>query len=90
METINQASAVTPRRRPWNEGKLIEPKPPLQAKPFWFRTRFQLARRHPGPAPLDLAIDSKRELVRLGGPCCRRALQRLSPSEAAMLFVRSL
>jgi hypothetical protein len=29
METVNDISAVTAPRRPWNKGKLIGPKPPL-------------------------------------------------------------
>jgi hypothetical protein len=33
METANETSTVTARRRPWNKGKLIGPKPPLQRNP---------------------------------------------------------
>jgi hypothetical protein len=43
METVNQTSTVATRRRPWNKGKLIGPKPPLQPKHVW--TRLQLAGR---------------------------------------------
>ena len=44
METITETSAVTASRRPWNKGKLIGPKPPLQPKHVWaIRTRLQLA-----------------------------------------------
>jgi hypothetical protein len=35
IETVNETSAVAPRRRPWNKGKLIGPKPPLQPKHAW-------------------------------------------------------
>jgi integrase len=60
MEIIDNASAVTPRRRPWNKGKLIGPKPPLQPKHVWaIRTRLQLAGRTRDLALFNLAIDSK-------------------------------
>jgi hypothetical protein len=35
MGTVNQTNAITARRRPWNKGKLIGPKPPLQPKHVW-------------------------------------------------------
>jgi integrase len=60
MEIVNQTSAVTPRRMPWNKGKLIGPKPPLQPKHVWaIRTRLQLAGRTRDLALFNLAIDSK-------------------------------
>ena len=60
METVNQTSTVTPRRMPWNKGKLIGPKPPLQPKHVWaIRTRLQLAGRTRDLALFNLAIDSK-------------------------------
>jgi integrase len=60
METVNETSAVMARRRPWNKGKLIGPKPPLQPKHVWaIRTRLQLAGRTRDPALFNLAIDSK-------------------------------
>jgi integrase len=60
METVNDTSAVTLRRRPWNKGKLIGPKPPLQPKHVWaIRTRLQLAGRTRDLALFNLAIDSK-------------------------------
>jgi integrase len=60
MEIIDDASAVTPRRRPCNKGKLIGPKPPLQPKHVWaIRTRLQLAGRTRDLALFNLAIDSK-------------------------------
>ena len=60
METANETSTVTARRRPWNKGKLIGPKPPLQPKHVWaIRTRLQLAGRTRDLALFNLAIDSK-------------------------------
>jgi hypothetical protein len=32
METVNETSTAMAQRRPWNKGKLIGPKPPLQPK----------------------------------------------------------
>jgi integrase len=47
-------------RRPWNQGKLIGPKPPLQPKHVWaIRTRLQIAGRKRDLALFNLAIDSK-------------------------------
>jgi integrase len=60
MDTINETGAVAPRRLPWNKGKLIGPKPPLQPKHVWaIRTRLQLAGRTRDLALFNLAIDSK-------------------------------
>jgi integrase len=60
MENVNETSAVTAPRRPWNKGKLIGPKPPLQPKHVWaIRTRLQLAGRARDLALFNLAIDSK-------------------------------
>ena len=51
---------LSPRRRPWNKGKLTGPKPPLQPKQVWaIRTRLQLAGRTRDLALFNLAIDSK-------------------------------
>jgi len=56
-------------RQPWNRGKLIGPKPPLQPKHVWaIRTRLQLAGRVRDLALFSLAVDSKLracDLVRL-------------------------
>lgn len=50
----------TADRPPWNRGKLIGQKPPLQPKHVWaIRTRLQLARRNRDLALFNLAIDSK-------------------------------
>ena len=60
MQTVNGTSAVTPQRRPWNKGKLIGPKPPLQPKHVWaIRTRLQLTGRRRDLALFNLVIDSK-------------------------------
>jgi hypothetical protein len=48
------------QRQPWNKGKLIGPKPPLQPRHVWaIRTRLQLAGRTRDLAHFNLAIDSK-------------------------------
>ena len=47
-------------RHPWNRGKLVGQKPPLQLKHVWaIRTRLQLAKRKRDLALFNLAIDSK-------------------------------
>ena len=46
--------------RPWNSGKIVGQKPPLQPKHVWaIRTRLQLANRQRDLALFNLAIDSK-------------------------------
>jgi hypothetical protein len=46
--------------RPWNKGKLVGQKPPLQPKHVWaIRTRLQLSKRRRDLALFNLAIDSK-------------------------------
>jgi integrase len=48
------------RRRPWNKGKIVGPKPPLQPKHVWaIRTRLQMEQRIRDLALFNLAIDSK-------------------------------
>lgn len=48
------------RRKPWNMGKLIGPKPPLRPKHVWaIRTKLQLEKRTLDLALFNLAIDSK-------------------------------
>lgn len=45
---------------PWNRGKLIGPKPPLNAKEIWsIRVRLQVAHRIRNLALFNLALDSK-------------------------------
>jgi hypothetical protein len=60
METQAQNTSATPRREPWNKGKLIGQKPPLRPKHVWsIRTRLQMEGRTRDLAMFNLAIDSK-------------------------------
>lgn len=46
--------------QPWNRGKLVRKKPPLQLRDIWaIRVRLQIAERTRDLALFDLAIDSK-------------------------------
>ena len=61
---MNENEAIpfssSPRRQPWNNGKLIGAKPPLRASHVWsIRTKLQLERRTRDLALFNLAIDSK-------------------------------
>jgi hypothetical protein len=50
----------TPKRMPWNKGKLIGAKPPLRPKHVWsIRTKRQVEGRARDLAMFNLAIDSK-------------------------------
>src|SRR6202023_854528 len=50
----------TPKRTPWNKGKLIGAKPPLLARHVWsIRTKLQIEKRTRDLAMFNLAIDSK-------------------------------
>jgi hypothetical protein len=59
QHSINDArSAAT--KIPWNKGKIIGSRPPLQTKHVWsIRTKLQLAGRKRDLAMFNLAIDSK-------------------------------
>lgn len=60
MLLFNKQSTVSAQGRPWNKGKLLGQKPPLQPKHVWaIRTRLQLAQRTRNLALFNLAIDSK-------------------------------
>ena len=60
MLTNNEHKVTATPKRPWNYGKLIGPKPPLQARHVWaIRTRLQLANRTRDLALFNLGIDSK-------------------------------
>lgn len=60
MLTNNEPTIASEQRRPWNWGKFIGPKPPLQPRHVWaIRTRLQLADRTRDLALFNLAIDSK-------------------------------
>ena len=53
-------SLPTPKRAPWNKGKLIGAKPPLRQKHVWaIRTMLQAERSKRDLAMFNLAIDSK-------------------------------
>lgn len=53
-------SGKLPRRPPWNKGKLIGAKPPLQPSYVWsIRTKLQIEHRKRDLALFNLAIDSK-------------------------------
>jgi integrase len=59
MQTEN-SSRTTPKRTPWNKGKLTGPKPPLRAKNVWsIRTKLQVEGRPRHLAMFNFAIDSK-------------------------------
>src|SRR5437763_12814908 len=54
------ATSSTPKRLPWNKGKLTGAKPPLRPKHVWsIRTRLQVGGRTRELAMFNLAIDSK-------------------------------
>ena len=57
----DQANATPERKRvPWNKGKLVGAKPPLQPKHVWsIRTRLLIEDRTRDLAMFNLAIDSK-------------------------------
>jgi integrase len=60
MQTIPESNAAFLRGRPWNKGKFVGHKPPLQPKHVWsIRTRLQLAKKKRDLALFNLAIDSK-------------------------------
>ena len=60
MSTIQDTITSATSRRPWNKGKLVGPKPPLQPKHVWaIRTRLQMQRKVRDLALFNLAIDSK-------------------------------
>jgi integrase len=60
MRTIENYDIPINQREPWNKGKFIGPKPPLQPKHVWaIRTRLQMANRQRDLALFNLAIDSK-------------------------------
>ena len=67
--SIIQLPAITPKRPPWNKGRLIGQKRPLLAKQVWaIRARLELSGNLRDLALFNLAIDSKLrgcDLVRL-------------------------
>jgi hypothetical protein len=69
MQTFNELVSNTTPKVPWNKGKLLGSKPPLQTKQVWaIRTKLQVEQRLRDLAMFNLAIDSKLrgcDLVRL-------------------------
>jgi integrase len=60
MSTPIECNGQPNQREPWNKGKYIGPKPPLQPRHVWaIRTRLQLAGRVRDLALFNLAIDSE-------------------------------
>ena len=60
MDTVQSIIATPATSRPWNKGKLVGPKPPLQPKHVWaIRTRLQMQGKVRDLALFNLAIDSK-------------------------------
>ena len=72
METQAQNTSSTPRRGPWNKGKLIGQKPPLRPKHVWsIRTRLQMDGR-----TRDLAMFKSGDRQQALGLRCRRTSGR--------------
>ena len=69
MSESHKSGSESALKRPWNKGKLVGAKPPLQPKHVWaIRTRLQLDGRLRDLALFNLAVDSKLracDLVRL-------------------------
>jgi integrase len=60
MQTFDKVASDTTPKVPWNKGKLLGAKPPLQTKQVWaIRTKLQVERRLRDLAMFNLAIDSK-------------------------------
>src|SRR5262249_34665296 len=72
MDVQEQTMSSTPRREPWNKGKLIGQKPPLRPKHVWsIGTRLQMEGRTRDLAMFNLAIGQQAAGVR-----CRRTSGR--------------
>jgi len=60
MQTFDEAANGATPNVPWNKGKLLGSKPPLQTKQVWaIRTKLQVEHRLRDLAMFNLAIDSK-------------------------------
>lgn len=60
MREVQQPFEMVSSSEPWNKGRLVGPKPPLQPKHVWaIRTHLQLAGRARDLALFNLALDSK-------------------------------
>src|SRR4029079_8871713 len=65
--TTMESMHVTPRREPWNKGKLVGQKAPFKLKDIWaIRVRLQMHERLRELALLNLGIDSKLRACDLG------------------------
>jgi len=66
MQEHANSVIVTPKRIPWNKGKLVGTKPPLRPKHVWsIRTKLQVQGRKRDLALFNLAIDSGQNLFSL-------------------------
>ncbi len=71
MTTTVIASKSSPRRTPWNKGKLIGTKPPLRLKHVWaIRSTLQLSGRTRDLALFNLGIAR----CEMSGGCSRRGI----------------
>jgi integrase len=60
MQDNANSELPTPKRIPWNKGKLTGAKPPLRQKSVWaIRTKLKIEQRTRDLAMFNLAIDSK-------------------------------
>jgi integrase len=60
MQTFDELAIDATSKIPWNKGKLLGSKPPLQTKQVWaIRTKLQVEHRLRDLAMFNLAIDSK-------------------------------
>ncbi len=60
MDDHENSIPTTPKRVPWNKGKLLGAKPPLRPKHVWaIRTKLQIEHQIRDLALFNLAIDSK-------------------------------
>jgi integrase len=60
MQNFDERASDTTPKVPWNKGKLLGSKPPLQTKQVWaIRTKLQVEHRLRDLAMFNLAIDSK-------------------------------
>ena len=60
MQAFHEVASDTTSKVPWNKGKLLGSKPPLQTKQVWaIRTKLQVEHRLRDLAMFNLAIDSK-------------------------------
>jgi hypothetical protein len=60
LQTFDEHASDSTPKVPWNKGKLLGVKPPLQTKQVWaIRTTLQVEHRLRDLAMFNLAIDSK-------------------------------